>query len=138
MENLKINHAAVWVSVVVLFALGFLWYDLLFGEKWMALVGLDMEAIDNNPSIIGTWISNLISSVLSMYLLAWLLSKLNVTSGLKGAVNGLLIAFVFIFLTTMVNNMFAQSPYELAWVTGGFSMVGFTINGFILGAWTKK
>jgi hypothetical protein len=32
MEGLKINHAAVWVGVVVLFALGFVWYDLLFGE----------------------------------------------------------------------------------------------------------
>lgn len=138
MESLKINHAAVWVGVVVMFALGFVWYDLLFGEKWMALVGLDLATIEAGSTMVGTWISNVISSVFSVYLLAWLFTKLKITSGLKGAINGLLIAFVFIFLTTMVNNMFAQSPYELAWITGGFSMVVFTINGFILGAWTMK
>jgi hypothetical protein len=37
----------------------------------------------------------------------------------------------------MVTNMFAQQPYGLAWITGGFDMVGMTISGFILGAWTK-
>ena len=138
MENLKINHAAVWVGVAVMFALGFLWYNLLFGEQWMNFVGLDMATMDADSAHIGTWISNIVSSVLSVYLLAWLFVKLNITSGFKGALIGFLIAFIFIFLTTMVNNMFAQSPYGLAWITGGFSMVGFTINGFILGAWTKK
>ena len=138
MESLKINHAAVWVGVVVLFALGFIWYDLLFGEQWVEFVGLDMAELEANPPGYGLWISNLISSALGMYLLAWLFVGLNITSGAKGAIVGFLIAFVFIFLTTMINNMYAQSPYGLAWILGGYSMVGFTINGFILGAWTMK
>jgi hypothetical protein len=138
MEKLKINHAAVWVGVVVLFALGFVWYNLLFGEQWLEFVGLDMVEVEANPPGYGIWISNLIASALGMYLLAWLFEGLNITSGSKGAIVGFLIAFIFIFLSTMVNNMYAHSPYGLAWITGGFSMVGFTINGFILGAWTKK
>lgn len=138
MENLKINHGAVWVGVVVLFALGFTWYGPLFGEKWMGYVGLTMADAENMDGIVGIWISNVVSSIASMYLLAWLFSKLAINSGTKGALLGLVIAFVFIFLTVMVNNMFAQAPYGLAWIVGGFSMVGFTINGFILGAWTKK
>ena len=138
MENLKINHGAVWVGVVVLFALGFTWYGPLFGEKWMGYVGLTMADAENMDGVVGIWISNVVSSVASMYLLAWLFSKLGIASGFKGALLGLEIAFVFIFLTIMVNNMFAQAPYGLAWIIGGFSMVGFTINGFILGAWTKK
>ena len=138
MENLKINHGAVWVGVVVLFALGFTWYGPLFGEKWMGYVGLTMADAENMDGVVGIWISNIVSSVASMYLLAWLFSKLGIASGFKGALLGLEIAFVFIFLTIMVNNMFAQAPYGLAWIIGGFSMVGFTINGFILGAWTKK
>ena len=138
MENLKINHGAVWVGVVVLFALGFTWYGPLFGEKWMGYVGLTMADAENMDGVVGIWISNIVSSVASMYLLAWLFSKLGIAPGFKGALLGLEIAFVFIFLTIMVNNMFAQAPYGLAWIIGGFSMVGFTINGFILGAWTKK
>ena len=138
MEKLKINHAAVWVGVVVLFALGFTWYGPLFGEQWMKFVGLTMADAENMDGALGIWISNIVSSVSSMYLLAWLFSKLGINSGFKGALLGLEIAFIFIFLTVMVNNMFAHAPYGLAWIIGGFSMVGFTINGFILGAWTKK
>ncbi len=138
MENLKINHAAVWVGVVVLFGLGFLWYSVLFGEQWMEFVGLTMEDAEAAEGLTGIWISNIVSSILSMYLLAWLFTKIGIDSGIKGALVGLKIAFVFIFLTIMVNNMYAQEPYGLAWILGGFSMVGFTINGFILGIWTKK
>ncbi len=138
MENLKINHAAVWVNVILMFALGFLWYDTLFGELWMEYVKLDIATIEANPPGLGIWGSNLVSSIASMYLLAWLFTKLNITTGIKGAWTGFVIAFVFIFLTIMVNNFFAKSPYGLAWILGGYSMVAFTINGFILGAWTKK
>ena len=138
MEKLKINHAAVWVGVVVLFVLGFTWYGPLFGEQWMEFVGLTMADAENMDGALGIWISNVVSSVASMYLLAWLFSKIGINTGFKGALLGLEIAFIFIFLTIMVNNMFAHAPYGLAWIIGGFSMFGFTINGFILGAWTKK
>ncbi len=138
MEKLKINHAAVWVGIVLMFALGFLWYGPLFGEKWMAFVGLDMTSASEMEGMTGIWISNIVSSVISMYFLAWLISRLSISTGIKGALLGLEIAFVFILLTTMVNNMYAQEPYGLAWITGGFSMAAFTINGFIMGAWSKK
>ena len=137
MKNLKINHAAVWVGVVVMFALGFIWYGPLFGEQWMNYVGLTLEEASSTEGMTGTWISNIISSILSMYLLACLLAKLGINTGIKGALMGLKIAFVFIFLTIMINIMFAHAPYGLSWIIGGFSMVGFTITGFIFDVWTK-
>jgi len=138
MEKLKINHAAVWVGVIVLFGLGFVWYGPLFGEQWMEYVGLTMADAENMDGAAGIWISNIITSIITMYFLAYLICKLGIDSGFKGALLGLEIAFVFIFLTIMVNGFYAQAPYGLAWITGGFSMVGYTINGFIMGAWTKK
>lgn len=138
MKEIRINHAAVWVGVVVMFVLGFVWYGPLFGEQWMEYVGLTLADAENMEGMTGIWISNVVSSVLSVYLLAYFITRLGINSGFKGAVLGLEIAFIFIFMTIMVGNMFAREPYGLAWITGGFSMVGFTINGFILGAWTKK
>lgn len=38
MKDVTINHAAVWVSVVLFFGMGFLWYGPLFGESWMTFV----------------------------------------------------------------------------------------------------
>lgn len=103
----------------------------------MEMVGLDMATIEANPPGAGVWITNLISSVIPLYVLAWLFAKLDIRSGIYGAGIGLLITFSFDFLSRMTSNMFAQAPYELAWITGGYDMVLLTISGFILGSWLK-
>ena len=138
MNELKINHLAVVVCVVIMFAIGFLWYGPLFGERWMSMVKIDMAAVEANPPGMGIWITNIVSCVASLYMLAWLFTKLNVTEGLRGAMLGFLISFCFHHLNEMNSNGFAGAPYGLAWITGGYSLVSMTISGFILGAWTKK
>ncbi len=135
--SLKINHWAILASFVVLTALGFLWYGPLFGTPWMKMVGLDEATINANPPGAGIWITNVIATVVPLYVLAWLFTKLNVRSGLHGAGIGLLISFSFVFLSRMTSDMFAQNPYVLSWITGGYDMVALTLAGFILGAWRK-
>jgi hypothetical protein len=136
MKNLKINHLAVLVCVIFLHILGAIWYGTLFLETWTGMVGLDME---NPPEAgISLWIMNFIAQVAPVYLLAWLFTKLDVTSGVRGAGIAFLITFCFHHLSLMSGNMFAGQPYGLAWITGGFSVVGLTISGFILGSWIKR
>lgn len=55
MEQLKINHAAVWVSIMLMFGLGFLWFARLFREKWMELNGLDMSALTISGVVPEAW-----------------------------------------------------------------------------------
>ena len=135
MEKLKINHAAVWVSVVLLTVFGFLWYGPLFSETWMGMLCDDFNK-DFVPGT-GIWITNLVATVVPLYVLAWLFTKIGVNSALQGAGIGLLIGFSFIHLSDMTGNMFAQRPYGLSWITGGFSMVSLAVAGLILGAWRK-
>lgn len=137
MKELKINHLAVLVSVVMLFVLGFLWYGPIFGDQWMGMVGLDLDKIEANPPGAGVWVTNVISAVVSMYALAWLFTRLNVQSAMDGAKYALIIGVAFVLLSTMTGNMFAQRPYGLAWITGGNTTVGLVIGGIILGAWRK-
>ena len=134
----SINHAAVWVCVILLTGLGFLWYETLFGELWMEMSGLSLADIEANPPGAGVWITNFIAPVVPLYVLAWLLHNMNVESGMGGAGIGLLISFSFVFLTIMTGNMFAMKPYALSWITGGYGMVAMALSGFILGVWRKK
>ena len=136
--TLKINHLAILVCLILSFALGFLWYGPLFGESWLAMVGLDEAAVAANPPGAGEWITNVISSLIPLYVMAWLFIKLDVRNGIRGALLALLIAFSFDFLHRMTSDMFAKAPYALVWITGGFDMVYLTISGFILGAWRKE
>ena len=138
MNELKINHLAVLVCVVLFHALGFAWYGPLFGETWMAMVNLDMAKAEADSGGASLWILNFIASAAPCYALAWLFTKLNVTSGMRGAVLAFVISFSFHHLSVMSGNMFAGMPYGLAWITGGFGLVSQTIAGFILGAWTKR
>jgi Protein of unknown function (DUF1761) len=137
MEKLKINHAAVWVAIILLHVLGFLWYGQIFAEKWMVLTGLDMAAVEANPPGASVWITNSIATIVPVYVLAWLFTKMDVNSALQGAGIGLLIAFSFVHLSVMTGDMFAQNPYALSWINGGFSMVSTAVAGLVLGAWRK-
>lgn len=138
MNTLKINHLAVWTCVALLHVIGFLWYGPLFGEKWMKMVNLDSTSAQSGSMEAGLWVTNLVASLAAVYLLAWLFTQLNVTSGPRGAVLAFLITFCIFHLSEMRDNMFAGFPYGLAWITGGFNVVGNTLSGFILGAWTRR
>ena len=137
MKELKINHLAVLVAVVLQFVLGFLWYGPLFGEAWMGMVGLDMATIEADPAGAEEWITNIVTAVVSMYVLAWLFTRINVTSLVQGLLIGSLIGFSFVLLSIMTSGMFAKDPYGLAWITGGFTTVGLAVGGAVLGAWKK-
>jgi hypothetical protein len=79
-----------------------------------------------------------VASFAGIYLLAFIFVKMGIDSPGRGALMGFLIGFVFVLLANMTTGMFAQDPYWLAWVTGGFTTVGLTIGGIVLGAWTKS
>ncbi len=138
MKDLKINYLAVLVAVVLQFVLGFLWFGPLFGDAWMDMVGLDTASVQANPPGAGVWISNVISAALSMYLLAWLFVKLKVESVTRGIWLGFVLGFVLVLMTGMVGGFFADSPYWLAWITGGETTVGLMLGGAVLGAWRKS
>ena len=137
MNNPKINHLAVLVCVILLHALGFFWYGALFGEQWMAMVELDPSAAEGGAGDIGLWITNLVAILAQLYFLAWLFTKLGVRTGGRGAILAFIVTFCMHHLPLMSGNMFAGEHYGLAWITGGFALVGLTVCGFILGAWTK-
>lgn len=137
MEKLTINHLAVWVCIILAHAIGFLWYGMLFQEQWMELTGLSMAQIEASPAGTGHWISNFIATAAPIYVLAWLFTKLDVRTGMRGAMIALLITFTFVHLAMMTTGMFEMEPYGLAWINGGQALVSLGITGFILGAWKK-
>jgi len=138
MSNIKINHLAVWICIVLTHVLGFLWYGPLFGEKWMALVQMDQVTMEQESMSAGPWVMNSVSIIAPIYLLAWLFTRMDVTSGIQGAAFAFLIGFCFHHLSVMNANMFAREPYGLAWITGGYNLTWLTISGFILGSWVKR
>lgn len=135
MKELKINHLAVVVIIVLGQLIPMGWYTA-FADQWMKFNGLTKEQIEQNNSPM-PFVASIISSIVFAYVLAWIFTRMRVESAKDGAIAGLAMGFAFTHLPNMVNNFFTQRPYELSWLDGGINMIIFVVAGAILGGWRK-
>jgi len=130
----KVNWWAIIVSDIVLFILGWLWYDLLFGKTWMTA----LQAV--TPHVTGgfSWYPFAVSLV-GGFFLAYGIALLLKWRGPVGALEGAWIGFAFgllIFGTmTWMDYVYSGWGVTLGLVNVGFVAVGSGVQGAILAAW---
>lgn len=134
---MKINWLAVIVSVISQQALGFLWYSpYLFGDAWVESARLMPEGL--NPANPAPFVIAIAAAFALSVVLAWLFTRLYVTS----ALSGMWVAFVcwlgFFFLNSATHWAFEGETLELVLISGGRELAAFLLSGAILGAWVKK
>jgi hypothetical protein len=136
MQELKLNHLAIWILVIVHQIVAFVWYSpLLFGNQWMEL--LNKTAADfANPNPIN-YIIAIITAVVMTYLLGWLFIKLNVNTLLKGICYACIFFLCFLFLQTLTHGLFSFRPIGLTLIDDGMYLVNFVIAGAVLGSWKR-
>jgi hypothetical protein len=134
---IKINWLAIFILVVVHQVLGFLWYSpFVLGAAWIDAVGITPEEIDSaNPTPFGLAIA---ASLALNVTLAWLFTRLYVTS----AISGMWIAFIcwlgFFVLNSAADSAFEGESINLMLISGAKELVAFLISGAVLGAWVRK
>ena len=134
MENLYINHAAVFVCAILNLALGALWYSpILFYKGWLAESNLTEEQIARQNPAKTYGLAFLMALVIS-YNLAFFLGDSN-TDAVWGATAGFLAGFGWSTLSIAIIALFEQRSWKYIFINGGFITVYFTIIGFILGIW---
>lgn len=135
MKELKINHAAVWVIVVLGQVIPALWY-MIFAEPWMEYNGLTME--DAQGAGATPYVVSIVTSIAFGYMLAWVFQRMGVQSVMDGLKTGFIMGFPIAILGTMTVNLFSFRAYELTWIDGGVNLVIWVVAGVILGGWTKS
>lgn len=134
MKQLKINHAAVWVIVVLGQIIPAVWYGI-FAEPWMEMNNLTEEmALSGGMS---PYIVSIITSIAFAYMLAWVFIRMGVESLMDGLKTGFIMGFPIAILGTMTVNIFSIRPYGLAWIDGGQNLIIWILAGIILGSWRK-
>ena len=136
MEKLKINYLAVAVCVILGMAIPAFWYAV-FSEPWLEGNNLTEEFINENQKS-APYIIALIANIITMYVLAWLFTKLHVTAPIRGALVAFLIGVAFNFVVLYTQNAFAFRPSNLNFIDGGVNLFTWMIAGAILGAWVKR
>jgi hypothetical protein len=135
---MRVNYAAVVVGAILYFLLGGLWYVVLFGTRWAALMGKTAEEMKQAGQPVLPFVVALGCNLIIAYVLALMCNATGAKTAGKGAAAGLLLWVGFVGTTTLTNSQFAGSPVELWAINYGYSLVGLVLMGALLGAWTRK
>ena len=132
--RIKVNWWAILVADIVLFLLGWLWYDVLFGSMWMAA----LREVTPQVSMTASWYPFAVSLVTGFFL-AYALALILKWRGTVGPLEGAWIGFAFgvLIFGTMTWMDYAYSGWgvTLGFINVGFVAVGMGIQGAILAAW---
>jgi hypothetical protein len=133
-QNLYINHLAVFVCAVTNLALGALWYSpLLFYRAWLNETKLSEEQLErSNPAKI--YGLAFLFALLISYNLAFFLGD-DQTTAAWGATAGFLAGFGFSALSIAIIALFERRSWRYILINGGYITVYFTLIGLILGGW---
>ena len=134
MENLYINHLAVFVCALANLALGALWYSpALFYGAWSSETKLTEEQLSkSNPA--KTYGLRFLLSLIMSYNVAFFVGD-SATTPMWGATAGFLAGFGWSTLIFAVIALFEQRSWRYILINGGFITLYFTLIGFILGIW---
>ncbi len=134
----RINHAAVWVLVVLHQFIGYGWYAI-FGDMWLNYHARTMTDIERTHDV-KAYVTAIAASVVVNYALAWLISRLHATRAVAGVKIGVLCWFSFLFVeyaTIAVFSAFETNPWPLILINMGRPLVAFALSGLILAVWRR-
>lgn len=127
---MELNWIAVIVAAVSAFVLGGLWYGPLFGRKWQALVGLSDEDA-KNANMVRTFGGAFVLSLLAAAVFGLFLGPNPGVEFATGA--GLAAGLFWVAASFGINYLFAQRPFGLWLIDGGYATFQFTLYGLVFG-----
>jgi hypothetical protein len=130
---MHINYLAVLVAAILNMVIGALWYSpMLFGKSWSQAIGKKMEEMGSG----GTgYAITILASLVTAYVLAYLVSKLGLHGFWSGTQLGLVAWLGFTATTHASNYAFEGKSMRLYSINLGYFLVSFLLMGGLLGAW---
>lgn len=139
-----VNYLAVFVSALVIFLLGGLWYSpALFAKRWIALQGRTEEQMRADAARSNMPLMYLAAFVCAL-LISWAMAALAstifandaTTHGIwRGVHLGLFVWFGFALPTSFATALFSMRPKALWLIDSGYNLVSFVLAGAIIAGW---
>lgn len=131
MDFASVNYIAVVVAAVAGFAVGAVWYALLFSKPWMDAVGMTRADIEQGRSPLP-----FVFSAIGLLIMAWVMSTIIApVDGIgRGILAGLILWLGFTATTTAVNYAYAARKPMLTVIDGGHWLAVSVVMGAIIGA----
>ncbi len=133
--QVPINYLAVAVAALASYIIAFLWYGVVFKNRWMQLSGItEMKPTAKNIilALVGSWFTSWVLAHATLFGNAYLH-----TTGISG---GLMCGFFnwlgFIAPVTMMGVLYEKRKWALWVLDNGFWLLAFLVMGAILSSWT--
>ena len=130
------NYLAVFVSSVVIFILGALWYSpVLFARKWVALMGKTEEELRATAAGPGSYGYVFTCGLLTAYALAVVINHFAPVTIARGVMVAILCWAGFAGATSFGSSLFSGQPRALWLINSGYNLVSFIAAAVILSVW---
>ena len=131
-----VNWPAIFVAAIAYFLLGAIWYSkALFGTRWAALVGLNMNDPDKSKGMAKMFVTTFILIVITCIGLAFLVYRLDLTVLLSAIKLGLLTGICFATTAVAISFVYESRPTGLYFIDCGYHLLGHIIAAVILVLW---
>lgn len=134
MEVADINLVAVLVASLAYFAVGAVWYSpVLFSKQWMKELGKkEKDLKDGAPAAM---IVGMLTTLITVYVLAWFFDLLNISNAVGGAVTAAWVALGFVITNSLMHAAYHGVSKKLWLINNGYNLLGYIVAGAVLGAW---
>jgi hypothetical protein len=134
MHQLQLNYLAIFVSAVIQWIIGAIWYSpILFAKPWMALIPTVPDK--KSKSMIAGMISSFIGSLILSFVLAHIVFWSGVTSFWNGALMGLVVWCGFVASPGFAQGIYEGRPFKLFAINTGYWLVALVVSGGMLAIW---
>lgn len=132
----NLNWLAIVIAAAAYFMLGAVWYSkALFGSKWAALVGLNMNDPDKKKGMgkmmAGTFVLIIITCI-GLAMLVYRMDLLVVASAIK---LGLITGICFATTAVSISFIYEGRPTALYFIDCGYHLAGHLIAAAIIVLW---
>lgn len=130
----KLNWLGIIVATVVAFFIGFLWYGVIFAERWIALTGVTDEGSGN-----ALWmLAGLVQTFVTMTGLGWLIAREGAPGWMNGLKIGLLAGVCFALMTSAYGFIYQTSPMGLLPIDWSHLLMVYGVGGALIGGLRMK
>jgi uncharacterized protein DUF1761 len=126
-----VNWVAVIIAAIVTVIIGTVWYlPALFGRRWAAETGREIDA-SPNPTL---YVVAIVGALISSYVMALLVNATGVASVTEGVVLGAIVGIGIPAVNAAVGGAFEGRSWALWAINAGNSVVVLAVAGGILAA----
>ena len=130
-----LNYVHILVAAIAYFAIGSLWFSVIFGKMWVKLNGFGQPSEEDKkrmPMMFGmTFAYNFITTFAVACLLYFIMPP-NIISAIKA---GLLIGVGIVGVPIALNYMYTKRPFMLTLIDAGYHVVSIIVVSIIFTVW---